>query len=146
MELGRSAWKETRVVIQDLVVRRNISSEHFSKIFIPIADLKMQLPVHIGDYTDFYASKEHATNVGRMFRGEENALMPNWYSYIYLQLVSLNPRTHMPIGYHGRASSITVSPSQIQRPWGQTKLGEASPTFSTCAKLDFELEMVNCET
>ena len=69
--------------------------------------MKLHVPVKIGDYTDFYASKEHATNVGIMFRGKENALMPNW--------------THLPVGYHGRASSVVLSGTNVRRPLGQTK-------------------------
>ena len=88
----------------------------------------MQLPVQVGDYTDFYSSKEHAENVGIMFRGKENALMPNWL--------------HMPIGYHGRSSSIIPSGIPIHRPQGQ-KLppGAEKPTFGPSRKVDFELEM-----
>ena len=67
----------------------------------------LHIPVKIGDYTDFYASKDHATNVGIMFRGKENALMPNW--------------THLPVGYHGRASSVVLSGTNVRRPVGQTK-------------------------
>jgi fumarylacetoacetase len=87
----------------------------------------MYLPVEIGDYTDFYSSKEHATNVGIMFRGKENALMPNW--------------VYLPVAYHGRASSIVLSGTEIRRPKGQTKLDtEKRPSFSPCKQLDFELE------
>jgi fumarylacetoacetase len=88
----------------------------------------MKLPVQIGDYTDFYASKEHATNVGTMFRGKENALMPNWL--------------HLPVGYHGRSSSIIPSNTPIRRPKGQT-LPPASetPVFGPSKAVDFELEM-----
>lgn len=88
----------------------------------------MHLPVTIGDYTDFYSSKEHATNVGRMLRGEENALMPNWL--------------HLPVAYHGRASSVVISGTPIPRPKGQIKPDdEANPIFGPCRTLDFELEM-----
>jgi len=88
----------------------------------------MLLPAKIGDYTDFYASKEHATNVGSMWRGKENALMPNWL--------------HLPVGYHGRASSVIISGSSVRRPRGQTKPDEAAPpVFGPCKVLDFELEM-----
>jgi len=87
----------------------------------------MLLPVEIGDYTDFYSSKEHAINVGTMFRGPDNALMPNW--------------THLPVGYHGRSSSIVVSGTDIRRPNGQQKPGDGPPVFGPCKLLDFELEM-----
>jgi fumarylacetoacetase len=90
--------------------------------------VEMLLPVQIGDYTDFYSSKEHATNVGTMFRGKENALKPNW--------------THLPVGYHGRASSIVVSGTDIHRPVGQTMKDEDdTPSFGPCKLMDFELEM-----
>ena len=90
--------------------------------------VRMELPVQVGDYTDFYASKEHATNVGTMFRGKENALMPNWL--------------HLPVGYHGRSSSIIPSGTPIHRPKGQTlPLGAESPVFGPSTKVDFELEM-----
>jgi len=86
------------------------------------------LPVDVGDYTDFYSSKEHATNVGIMFRGKENALMPNWL--------------HVPVGYHGRASSIIVSGNDVYRPKGQVVLEPNSPpTFQVSTRVDFELEM-----
>jgi fumarylacetoacetase len=88
----------------------------------------MLLPVQIGNYTDFYSSREHATNVGSMFRGKENALMPNWL--------------HLPVGYHGRASSIVISGTDLHRPMGQTKADEAAaPTFGPSKVVDFELEM-----
>ncbi|MCL4133038.1 UNVERIFIED_CONTAM: hypothetical protein GTU68_027359 [Idotea baltica] len=88
----------------------------------------MHLPATIGDYTDFYSSIDHATNVGTMFRGKENALMPNW--------------RHLPVGYHGRASSVVVSGTPLRRPSGQTRPSEEQPPAHTPSKLlDFELEM-----
>ncbi|HCA42525.1 MAG TPA: fumarylacetoacetase [Bacteroidetes bacterium] len=91
-------------------------------------DCEMILPVKIGDYTDFYSSREHATNVGIMFRGKENALMPNWL--------------HLPVGYHGRASSVIISGTKVKRPKGQTKADtEEYPKFGESKLLDFELEM-----
>lgn len=88
----------------------------------------MHLPADIGDYTDFYSSIHHATNVGIMFRGKENALMPNW--------------KHIPVGYHGRASSVVVSGTPIRRPLGQTlPVDDAAPVFGPCRLLDFELEV-----
>jgi fumarylacetoacetase len=90
-------------------------------------DATLHLPVAIGGYTDFYSSREHATNVGMMFRDPKNALLPNWL--------------HMPIGYNGRASSIVVSGTPVYRPSGQLKAPDAErPTFGPCRKLDFELE------
>jgi fumarylacetoacetase len=88
----------------------------------------MHLPAQIGDYTDFYSSIHHATNVGIMFRGKDNALMPNW--------------KYLPVGYHGRASSVVVSGTPIRRPLGQTlPVDGAEPTFGPCRLMDFELEM-----
>ncbi|MCA9938439.1 MAG: fumarylacetoacetase, partial [Anaerolineales bacterium] len=88
----------------------------------------MEMPAQIGDYTDFYSSREHATNVGIMFRGRENALMPNWL--------------HLPVAYHGRASSIIPGGIDIHRPHGQTiRDGDAAPTFGPSRLMDFELEM-----
>lgn len=95
---------------------------------LPMAEAEMLLPVKVGDYTDFYSSREHATNVGIMFRGKENALMPNWL--------------HLPVGYHGRASSIVVDGTPVRRPQGQIlPPGEETPTFGPSRLLDFELEM-----
>ncbi len=89
---------------------------------------QMLLPIQVGDYTDFYSSKEHATNVGTMFRDPNNALLPNWL--------------HIPIGYHGRASSIIVSGTPIKRPCGQTIPADSTqPVYGPCRLLDFELEM-----
>jgi fumarylacetoacetase len=95
---------------------------------IPQRDVEMLLPVRIGNYTDFYSSREHATNVGAMLRGPDNALMPNWL--------------HLPVAYHGRASSIVVSGTEVRRPRGQTKADDApAPTFGPSRSLDFELEL-----
>ena len=92
------------------------------------SEVTMRLPARIGDYTDFYASRQHATNVGAMFRGRENALMPNWL--------------HLPVGYHGRASSVVVSGTEVIRPRGQTRPDDtAPPVFGPTKKLDFELEL-----
>jgi fumarylacetoacetase len=90
-------------------------------------EVEMQLPVLIGDYTDFYSSKEHATNVGKMFRDPENALLPNWL--------------HIPVGYHGRSSTIIPSGIPVHRPIGQTlPAGETTPVFGPSRLIDFELE------
>ncbi len=92
------------------------------------SEATMHLPVQVGDYTDFYSSEDHARNVGKMFRDPENALLPNW--------------KHMPVGYHGRASSIVVSGTPIRRPSGQTRPDDnAPPVFGPSRLLDFELEM-----
>lgn len=102
--------------------------EHHPQILVPISEVTMLLPVEIGDYTDFYSSKEHATNVGTMFRDPDNALLPNWL--------------HLPVGYHGRSSSIVVSGTPVKRPLGQTRPNpEEDPVFGPSKLLDFELEM-----
>jgi fumarylacetoacetase len=93
-----------------------------------MADVEMLLPVEIGDYTDFYSSRDHATNVGAMLRGPDNALMPNWL--------------HLPVAYHGRASSVVVSGTDLKRPCGQTRADTApAPVFGPSRSVDFELEM-----
>ena len=102
--------------------------EKAAAFLLPLPQAEMVLPVEIGNYTDFYSSKEHATHVGSMFRDPENALLPNW--------------KHLPVAYHGRASSIVVSPTPIRRPWGQIFPKEAThPVFAPTQALDFELEM-----
>ena len=104
------------------------ASELAEYFLIPQAEAQMLLPVKVGDYTDFYSSREHATNVGKMFRDPENALLPNWL--------------HLPVGYHGRASSIVVSGTDIKRPQGQQIPANATqPIFGPSKLLDFELEM-----
>ncbi len=132
MELGRKAWAEARTTLSNLLsadetkLRDNESLRE--QAFIPMNEVEMVLPVQIGDYTDFYSSEQHATNVGTMFRGPENALKPNW--------------KHLPVGYHGRASSVVVSGTELHRPQGQTIPNEDEPpVFGTCKLLDFELEM-----
>lgn len=131
MSKGREAWKQVRAVLQTALSDENPmfrDDKDLQKIaVIPMEDVVMCLPAEIGDYTDFYSSREHATNVGIMFRGKENALMPNWL--------------HIPIGYHGRASSIVVSGTNVIRPKGQTKPANSeNPVFGPCKLLDFELE------
>lgn len=96
-------------------------------ILVPMSEVELLLPIRVGDYTDFYSSIEHATNIGSLFRDPENALLPNW--------------RHLPVGYHGRASSIMVSGTDIKRPCGQQKPADAPPVYGPCKLLDFELEM-----
>jgi fumarylacetoacetase len=99
-----------------------------ARALLPMAAVEMLLPAEIGDYTDFYSSREHATNVGVMLRGPQNALMPNWL--------------HLPVAYHGRASSVVVSGTDVRRPLGQSKADDAElPTFGPSRSLDFELEL-----
>ncbi|KAF0824653.1 fumarylacetoacetase [Cytobacillus firmus] len=132
MALGRTVWSAVRSRLQHLLdVNTPDLRDHEelrSKAFYLMAEVEMLLPADIGDYTDFYASKEHATNVGTMFRGKDHALMPNW--------------THLPVGYHGRASSIVPSGTPIRRPAGQRKPKDSDyPIFGPSVQLDFELEM-----
>lgn len=104
------------------------NEHHVAQVLMPIDQVQMCLPVQVGDYTDFYSSRDHATNVGTMFRDPDNALLPNWL--------------WIPVGYHGRASSIIPSGTAIHRPKGQQKPNEDSdPIFGPCKLLDFELEM-----
>ena len=132
MAAGRETWLAVRATLRHLLdaetptLRDN--AELRSKLFWRQADVVMEMPAQIGDYTDFYSSREHATNVGIMFRGRENALMPNWL--------------HLPVAYHGRASSIIPGGIDIHRPHGQTiRDGDATPTFGPSRLMDFELEM-----
>ena len=129
---GRQTWRAVRNRIADIFDANNNSlrsnAAHKEVVLFRLDEIEMQLPVHIGDYTDFYASKEHATNVGTMFRGAENALMPNWL--------------HLPVGYHGRSSTIIPSGIPVNRPQGQTlPNGAENPVFGPSKLVDFELEM-----
>ncbi|MDB5513479.1 MAG: fahA [Tardiphaga sp.] len=132
MSLGPKIWSKTRARISELLrhdhpeLRDNDALR--SLALVPIKTVKMHLPITVAGYTDFYSSKEHATNVGVMFRGKDNALQPNWL--------------HMPIGYNGRASTVVVSGTPVRRPRGQLKPPSAEvPSFGACKRLDFELEM-----
>ncbi|KAJ8926102.1 hypothetical protein NQ315_009959 [Exocentrus adspersus] len=132
MALNPKAWKEARETIQSLLSVNNTSLQNDahlqSRAFIPQSDAIMHLPAKIGDYTDFYSSIHHATNVGSMFRSRESALMPNW--------------KYLPVGYHGRASSVVISGTPIHRPHGQILLADGTPpVFGTSKLMDFELEM-----
>jgi fumarylacetoacetase len=129
---GKKTWRLVRNRIADIFDETNPllrdNAEHKAQIICLISEVEMQLPVQIGDYTDFYSSKEHATNVGMMFRDPENALLPNWL--------------HIPVGYHGRSSTIVPSGIPVHRPMGQTlPVGENSPVFGPSRLIDFELEM-----
>lgn len=130
MDLGRGFAGELRLSIQKLLLEGNTELKQrndLSSLLIPTSECQLHLPVQIGDYTDFYSSIEHATNVGMMFRDPANALLPNW--------------KHLPVGYHGRSSSIILSGQPIHRPKGQTKADDQPlPTFGPCRLLDFELE------
>ena len=128
----RKTWRLVRNRIADIFDENNSDLRNNQKdinaIIFEMKDIEMLLPINIGDYTDFYSSKEHATNVGTMFRDPENALLPNW--------------RHIPVGYHGRSSSIVVSGTDIHRPKGQTiKNGATQPDFGASRLVDFEMEM-----
>lgn len=132
IELGKPVWTAVRNRISELLRDDNPelrdNSDAKRQVLYPMPMVQMHLPVRIGDYTDFYSSIEHATNVGTMFRGKENALPANWL--------------HLPIGYHGRASSIVVSGTPVYRPKGQTKADDSPmPSYQPSRLLDFELEM-----
>ncbi len=129
---GKKTWRLVRNRIAEIFDEKNAllrdNPNHRNIVICRVEDVEMQLPVMIGDYTDFYSSKEHATNVGKMFRDPENALLPNWL--------------HIPVGYHGRSSSIIPSGIPIHRPMGQTlPAGEKTPVFGPSRLVDFELEM-----
>ncbi|TXC81438.1 fumarylacetoacetase [Luteibaculum oceani] len=132
MSYGKTAVRELRNHISDLLEVSNdeLQSQeiHINQVFFDQKDVEMLMPVEVGDYTDFYSSRDHATNVGTMFRDPNNALLPNWL--------------HIPVGYHGRSSSIVVSGTPVKRPKGQTKPNEDEPpVFGPSRLLDFELEM-----
>ncbi len=129
---GKKTWRAVRNRISEIFDSTNSAlqsqEEHRKVVLFAIDEVEMQLPVQIGDYTDFYSSREHATNVGTMFRDPDKALMPNWL--------------HIPVGYHGRSSTIIPSGTPIRRPYGQTlPKGADSPVFGPSKRVDFELEM-----
>lgn len=128
---GRKTWREVRNRIAEIFDANNSKLKdnelHRKEVLFHIDEVEMQLPVFIGDYTDFYSSREHATNVGMMFRDPNNALLPNWL--------------HIPVGYHGRSSTIVPSGVPVRRPLGQTlPNGETQPVFGPSKLVDFELE------
>ncbi|AUC54916.1 fumarylacetoacetase [Sagittula sp. P11] len=128
MTLGPAAWAAFRARITDLLAEDAPDAEALVDYMVPMAGTEMLMPFTVAEYTDFYAGKHHATNVGTMFRGPENALPPNWLS--------------IPIGYNGRASSVVVSGTDVRRPWGQLKAPDADlPVFAPCKRFDIELEM-----
>ena len=131
MNKGKEATRRLRQALSDLFSSENkaaCENEHIRKALVSLSHVEMCMPVQIGDYTDFYSSKEHATNVGIMFRDPANALLPNWL--------------WIPVGYHGRASSIVVSGTPLYRPKGQFKDPDMEkPAFGPSRRLDFELEL-----
>jgi fumarylacetoacetase len=124
LALGRPAWSALRAAVRELLERDPERGE-----FVPLAEVEPRLPLAIGDYVDFYSSIEHATNLGRMFRPDAEPLLPNW--------------RHLPVGYHGRASSVVVSGTPVRRPRGQLPPAEpgGAPAFGPSRRLDIELEL-----
>ena len=128
ISLGKSITNNVRLIIQKELSDSSSVLKNQSNLLIKQTDAEMHLPLKIGDYTDFYSSIEHATNIGSMFRDPSNPLLPNW--------------KHIPVGYHGRASSIIVSGIDIYRPKGQVLLlDKKTPSFQLSSRVDFELEM-----
>ena len=132
MALGPGAWSSTRVRISELLRHDNPTLRDDRQLrqraLVPLSEATLHLPIEVAGYTDFYSSREHATNVGSMFRDKSNPLLPNWL--------------HIPLGYNGRASTVVVSGTEIHRPRGQIKSPTALlPSFGPCKRLDFELEM-----
>ena len=130
--LGAKAWSAARARLSELLRVENATLRDDAALraraLVPAAEARMHLPIRVEGFTDFYSSREHATNVGKMFRDPANALLPNWL--------------HIPVGYNGRASTVVVSGTPVRRPLGQTKPPNAEkPTFGPCRRLDFELEM-----
>jgi fumarylacetoacetase len=124
---GDGAWAQVRAEITSW-----LSEDHFrgaiEDLLAPAADVTLHLPFTVADYVDFYASEQHATNVGRMFRPDAEPLTPNW--------------RHLPIGYHGRAGTVVISGTPVRRPCGQSRApGAAAPSYGPCARLDFEAEL-----
>lgn len=132
LELGSPYWSEARQTLshllrQDCAILRDDQLLR-KRAFVAQSEARMHLPAQIGDYTDFYSSLEHATNVGCMFRDSTNPLLPNW--------------KYIPVGYHGRASSVVISGTPIRRPNGQTRpVEDKPPQFGPCKAMDFELEV-----
>jgi len=128
MAQGKANWRSLRSRLTEILAEGSADREKVAEFLVAQEDATMHMPLTVMEYTDFYAGRYHATNVGTMFRGPENALPPNWL--------------HMPIGYNGRASSVVVSGTDIRRPWGQLKgPNDAQPRFAPSARFDIELEI-----
>ncbi|PUB12401.1 fumarylacetoacetate hydrolase [Yoonia sediminilitoris] len=128
MKAGPKVWAAFRARLIGLLKEGSAHVEDLTPMLVPMSDAAMHMPFRVAEYTDFYAGKQHAQNVGTMFRGPENALPPNWL--------------HIPIGYNGRASTVVVSGTDIRRPVGQTKAKDAAnPVFGPSQRLDIELEI-----
>lgn len=128
MAAGPAVWRALRAALTELLAEGSARRDAVEPHLVAMTDARMHLPFRVAGYTDFYASRQHAFNVGTMFRGPENALPPNWL--------------HIPIGYNGRASSVVVSGTDVRRPWGQVKgPDDAAPRFTPSARFDIELEL-----
>ena len=128
MAEGPAVWAALRDRLTTLLGEGAEERAMVEPLLVPMADAELHMPFMVSEYTDFYAGRNHAFNVGTMFRGPENALPPNWL--------------HIPIGYNGRASSVYVSGTDVRRPWGQLKSPDHDkPAFLPCRRFDFELEM-----
>ena len=128
MELGPEVWTQLRERLTEILGANAKDQDTLSNMLTPMANAEMHLPFLVAEYTDFYSGRYHATNLGAIFRGLENALPSNWL--------------HIPIGYNGRASSVVVSGTDVRRPWGQLKPPQDSlPHFAPCRRFDFELEI-----
>jgi fumarylacetoacetase len=128
MAAGPDVWRDLRAQVMGLLAEGADQQVATARYLVPLTEVTLHLPFTLSEYTDFYASRHHATNVGTMFRGAENALPPNWL--------------HIPIGYNGRASSVVVSGTDVRRPWGQVKgPNDAAPRFAPSARFDIELEL-----
>jgi len=128
MAAGQPVWDRLRSLLFGHLGAGSDTQSDLEAYLYPQSDVTLHMPFAVTEYTDFYAGKNHAMNVGTMFRGAENALPPNWL--------------HIPIGYNGRASSVVVSGTDVRRPWGQLKApNDAAPRFAPCARFDLELEM-----
>ncbi|KAF0172641.1 MAG: Uncharacterized protein FD162_2231 [Rhodobacteraceae bacterium] len=128
MAAGPKLWADLRAQVTALLIEGSDQQAAVEKYLVPLDAATLHMPFTLSEYTDFYASYHHATNVGTMFRGAENALPPNWL--------------HIPIGYNGRASSVVVSGTDVRRPWGQVKgPNDVAPRFAASARFDIELEL-----
>ena len=128
INLGKNKTNKVREILQKQLIDENSNLKVHNDLIFSMSEVEMHMPVNVGDYTDFYSSMEHASNIGSMFRDPDNPLLPNW--------------RHLPVGYHGRASSIIVSGVDINRPKGQIKpVDSENPIFSSSKRIDFELEM-----
>lgn len=126
--MGVDAWRDLRSRIAELLTDGNDEvASRAPDALIAAADARLHMPVAVGDYVDFYSSAAHATNLGRMFRPDQEPLLPNW--------------RHLPVGYHGRAGTVVVSGTDVVRPCGQRKPAEGGPVWGPSTKLDFELEL-----